>query len=233
MSNLKTWEAVRTPPANALREIKGGRLSGKSDINPVWRLKTLTEQFGPCGIGWKYEIIEKRLEQGANGEIAAFVDINLYIKHGEKWSEAIPGTGGSMFVEKEKAGLHVNDEAFKMALTDAISVSCKALGFAADVYWDKDSTKYSGRDKEAGAPTSRGAPQSTAEHNRLRKALTDKAAELGFSPETVKDLLQKWYGANSTANLTVDQLKEAQKKLIEEDRKLSAEARKAEQGRMA
>ena len=29
-----------------------------------------------------------------------------------------------------------------MALTDAISVSCKALGVGADVYWDKDDTKY-------------------------------------------------------------------------------------------
>lgn len=29
-----------------------------------------------------------------------------------------------------------------MALTDAISVACKALGIGADVYWDKDSTKY-------------------------------------------------------------------------------------------
>ena len=29
-----------------------------------------------------------------------------------------------------------------MALTDAISVSCKALGMSADVYWDNGSTKY-------------------------------------------------------------------------------------------
>lgn len=29
-----------------------------------------------------------------------------------------------------------------MALTDALSVACKALGIAADVYWDKDKTKY-------------------------------------------------------------------------------------------
>ena len=30
-----------------------------------------------------------------------------------------------------------------MALTDAISVACKALGFAANIYWDNDKTKYS------------------------------------------------------------------------------------------
>ena len=44
---------------------------------------------------------------------------------------------------KEKQGAYTSDECFKMALTDAISVACKALGFAADVYWDNDKTKYS------------------------------------------------------------------------------------------
>ena len=114
-----------------------------TDINPMWRIKTLTEQFGVCGVGWKYEIVEKRLDKGAGDEIAAFVDINLYIKTNGEWSDAIPGTGGSMFVSKEKNGLYTSDECFKMALTDAISVSCKALGFGADVYWGKDNTKYS------------------------------------------------------------------------------------------
>ena len=33
-----------------------------------------------------------------------------------------------------------------MALTDAISVACKALGFGADVYWQADATKYAARE---------------------------------------------------------------------------------------
>jgi hypothetical protein len=151
MDNMAIYEAVRQAPKNALREIQAGRLKGKSDINPMWRIKALTEQFGPCGIGWKYEIIKEWLEPGANGEIAAFVDINLFIKVDGEWSAAIPGTGGSMYVVKENKGLYTDDEAFKKALTDAISVSCKALGFAADVYWNADSTKYSQRATQAPA----------------------------------------------------------------------------------
>lgn len=108
----------------------------------MWRLKTLTEQFGPCGIGWKYVITDKRLEQGANGEVAAFLDIDLFVKVDGAWSDAIPGTGGSAFVAKEKNGPYTSDECFKMALTDAISVACKALGFGADVYWEADRSKY-------------------------------------------------------------------------------------------
>lgn len=143
MDNLQIYNNVRKVPKEALKEIQAGRLKGKSDINPMWRIKALTEQFGVCGIGWKYEVVEKRLEHGGGNEIAAFVDINLYIKVDGEWSAAIPGTGGSSFVAQESKGPYTSDECFKMALTDAISVSCKALGFGADVYWSSDNTKYS------------------------------------------------------------------------------------------
>lgn len=140
--SLEIWNKVRSVPDEAKKTIGGGRLKGMTDINPVWRLKVLTEVYGACGIGWKYEVTHKEMVNGANNEIAAFVDVNLYVSTSGGWSDAIPGTGGSMFVEKERTGLHTNDEAYKMALTDALSVACKALGVAADVYWSKDRTKY-------------------------------------------------------------------------------------------
>lgn len=148
MENMKIYEATRTVPANALKAIQAGRLKGKSDINPMWRIKSLTEQFGPCGIGWKYTIDRQWIEQGGGAEQAAFVNISLYIKHNGEWSDAIPGTGGSAFITQESKGPYTSDECFKMALTDAISVACKALGFGADVYWDKDKTKYSDKPEE-------------------------------------------------------------------------------------
>lgn len=152
MENLAIYNAVRSVPDIAKRQIGAGRLKGKTDINPMWRLKTLTEQFGPCGFGWKYVITDKRLEQGANGEVAAFLDIDLFVKADGVWSDAIPGTGGSAFVAKEKNGPYTSDECFKMALTDAISVACKALGFGADVYWDADKSKYDKPENKAEAP---------------------------------------------------------------------------------
>ena len=142
MDKMAIYDAVKSCPQNALKEIMAGRLKGKSDINPMWRIKALTEQFGACGIGWYYEITRQWLEQGANGEISAFCNINLYIKIDNEWSKPIPGTGGSAYIAKEKSGLYTSDECYKMALTDAISVACKALGFAADVYWNADNTKY-------------------------------------------------------------------------------------------
>jgi hypothetical protein len=152
---LTLWNKVRVVPEEAKKKITGGRLNGKTDINPMFRIKTLTEQFGICGIGWYYEITRQWLEQGNkiagtdDCETAAFVNINLYIKQGEDWSKPVPGTGGSSFITKESKGNYTSDEAYKMALTDAISVACKALGIGADVYWEQDkiSTKYSKDEK--------------------------------------------------------------------------------------
>ena len=50
----------KTPP-EAQKRIAAGRLKGMTDINPMWRIKRLTEVFGPCGIGWWYEITDKRI----------------------------------------------------------------------------------------------------------------------------------------------------------------------------
>lgn len=143
MNNLGIYEQYRTVPETAKKKIGGGRLSGMTDINPMWRIKSLTEAFGPCGIGWYYTIDKTWIETSmATDTVGAFADISLYIKTNGEWSMPIPGSGGSMFVAQETKGLYVNDECFKMALTDALGGACKNLGFGADVWWDKDNTKY-------------------------------------------------------------------------------------------
>lgn len=142
MGNMDIYEKYRVVPKEAQKTIGAGRLKGFTDINPMWRIKALTEAFGPCGEGWYTVIKDKQLVQGSEGQYAAFMDIELYVKHGDEWSQPIFGTGGSMFVSNERNGPYTSDEAFKQAYTDAISVACKALGFGADVYWSGDRTKY-------------------------------------------------------------------------------------------
>ncbi len=147
MGNLDIYEKVRSVPENAQKEIKAGRLKGMTDINPMWRIKTLTELFGVCGVGWKSQIVRTWLDEGANGEIVTNVEILLYIKVDGEWSEGIAGIGGSKLVTKETSGLYTNDECYKSAYTDALSVACKALGIGADIYWNEN-TKYSGNGED-------------------------------------------------------------------------------------
>lgn len=143
---LKIYESVRRVPPEAQKIIGGGKLKGMTDINPMWRIKKLTETFGTCGFGWYYEVTNKWTET-AGTEVCAFVDINLFIKIDGEWSKPISGTGGSKMAATEKNGIYVSDECYKMATTDALSVACKQLGMGADVYWDKDKTKYTTPDK--------------------------------------------------------------------------------------
>lgn len=154
MSNLDLYNRVRTVPQEAQKTIGAGRLKGMTDINPMWRIKTLTEEFGTCGVGWYYEVVDKWTETVAD-EVTANVTINLYIRSGDGWSMPIVGIGGSKLASKEKAGIYVSDECYKMALTDAISVACKALGMGADVYWSKDNTKYSTNTAQTAQPVAR------------------------------------------------------------------------------
>ena len=142
VDNMKIYEAARRVDDNAKRQFNNGSFSG-TDINPMWRIKKLTELFGPCGIGWYYEVVSERCEEHHDTTMA-IVDLNLYIKMDGEWSKPIYGTGGNKLVAMTKSGAKASDEGYKMALTDAISVACKALGIGADVYYEKDTTsKYS------------------------------------------------------------------------------------------
>ncbi len=143
--NLRFYELLRKVPEEAKKNIQAGRLKGFTDVNPLYRIKIMTEAFGPCGIGWKYEIV-KQWQETYGQEVKSFTNINLYIKVDGEWSDPIPGTGGATIVEVNSKGAYVNDEGHKMSLTDALSVAMKSLGVAADVYYSKDvksfDTKY-------------------------------------------------------------------------------------------
>lgn len=140
---IDIYESLARPPKDALREIQAGKLKGKTDINPQWRYKAMTEAFGLVGIGWKYEVRKLWTEAGAGNEKLAFAQVAVYIKDGDTWSDPIEGIGGSRLVQLEKGAAVSNDEGYKMAVTDAFSTALKMLGVAADIYAGRwDGTKY-------------------------------------------------------------------------------------------
>ena len=142
--NLEIYNKLSEPPKTALKQIGGGKLKGMTDINPQWRYKAMTDTFGMVGFGWKYTIDKTWLETAANGEVTAFAQVSVFVKQNNEWSDAIIGVGGSKLIARERDGLATNDEAFKMAVTDAFSTSLKMLGVAAAVYEGRwDGSKYS------------------------------------------------------------------------------------------
>lgn len=166
---MEIWNKLKQPPKTALKEIKGGRLKGMTDVNPQWRYQAMTETFGICGIGWKYKIEKTWCEDGSDGVIFAFAEIALYIKQNGEWSEPIPGIGGSQLVLKESGGMYSSDEGYKMAVTDALSVAMKMLGVAADIYaglWD--GSKYND------TPTTKSSGQKSTGKSKQDAQITEK-----------------------------------------------------------
>ena len=196
--NVEFYNILRNVPQEAKKTISEGRLRGKTDINPMWRIKALTEGFGPCGIGWKIEITNKWLEAGNADTTVAFVDLNLYVRDPKtgQWSDPIPGNGGNIFKRKEGSGKdYVDDDSYKKAISDAIGSAAKLLGVGADVYWESDATKYTA------AGSSTGTTATT--ENKPKKTLTPqssnwasnvaKVAGSSDSPEKLRERISKVY----------------------------------------
>lgn len=208
MENLELYEKIRKVPEEAKKTINAGRLKGMTDINPMWRIKALTEQFGMCGVGWYYEVTKQWIEDCGNEKVAC-VNINLYVSVNGEWSKPIFGTGGSKLSTVERSGVYVSDECYKMATTDAISVACKSLGMGADVYWDKDRTKYSAVVQEQNEVDQQKAEeqQKQIEVQKIPdvkvKALISRCESDGVDTKNILKL----YKVNSLADLTEKQFK--------------------------
>lgn len=197
--NLRFYNQGRTVPANALKPIKAGRLKGMSDINPMWRMKRLTEIFGPVGFGWKYTIDRQWVEPYGQ-DVKVFCNISLFVRDPEtkEWSDAIPGVGGSAVVSVESKGPYVNDEAYKMALTDALSIAMKPLGIGADIWYGENATghneskyeQYTRTDNSQSPQPATGTPAVAFTGAQLQQALSE--LEAVDSEQAFQTLWNKW-----------------------------------------
>ncbi len=170
----------------AIKEIRAGRLIGMSDVNPMWRMKRMTEIFGPCGIGWKYTK-DRQWVEAYGDTVKCFCNVSLYVRDPEtkEWSGAIPGNGGSSIVSKESGGLYVNDEGYKMALTDALSIAMKPLGIGANIWY---------------GPNAAGHNESKYEYNTRANAAQSQpsaAAAVAFTGAQLKQALDELDAATS------------------------------------
>lgn len=218
MENMKFYEAGRVVPEEAKKQFNNGSFQG-TDINPMWRIKKLTEMFGPAGIGWYTEILTERCEEHADAVIA-IVNLNLYIKVDGEWSKPIYGTGGNVIIRKE--GAKVSDEGYKMAYTDALSVACKALGIGADVYFEKDKTKYTAEKPQE--------PTKSATKAQGKGKITPKQIE-AISARYKGNMMARLLEANGLEKLedmTIEKASDLIQKIKEADEAKKARAQKEE-----
>ena len=231
MENMELYNKVKTPPDGATKPIKGGNLKGYTEISPQWRIQAMTENFGPCGVGWWYEITEEKTFNCPDGKIMLFLEVALYYVDPESGqrSEPVYGWGGDFIIDKNKNGLVANDEAYKMAETDALGNAMKALGIGADVYMGKmdnkdDSDKsgnyegskyskenYSERRESGPAPKQQQPAAQTSgeerrnEHGELLITVAQQKRMFALSKgnaEIVKNVLMNYGYVKSSADVT-------------------------------
>ena len=146
----------KTDPAHTKAFNRAGGFKGTA-VKPMWVMQRLTEEFGPCGIGWgidepKFEVVQ------AGGEVLVYCTVGCW--HGQM-QNTLYGVGGDKVSAKRGDGVFNDDEAFKKAFTDAIMNAFKFIGVAADVHMGRfDDNKYVQSLKDEFAPVApRQAPQ--------------------------------------------------------------------------
>ena len=218
MDNLQIYNQSREVPKEAQKSFSNGSFSG-TDINPMWRIKKLTELFGPVGFGWYTEITEK-WEETVKGEILTNVQINLYVKIDGEWSKPIVGIGGNKALQQFRDKEKISDEAYKMAYTDAISVAAKALGIGADIYFQNDPTKYSPRPSSETAENVEvnNVEALIAMVNKMDDANKIKELYQQFRATLSKEDAKKLYDA-AMANPACQKAVRAKKEVKKEDKK--------------
>lgn len=139
------WDRLgKTDPAATKGFQRAGGFKGTA-IKPMWSYRRMTEEYGPCGIGWginepRFQIVE------TNDETLVFCTVSIW--HGAR-ENIVFGVGGDKAMAKFSSGIKTDDEAFKKAFTDAITNALKLVGVGADVHMGMfDDSKYVNELKE-------------------------------------------------------------------------------------
>lgn len=142
--NLSIWEQVDTTPPNFTR---GGQVDGRivTTINPTFMVKQATKIFGPIGVGWGYDIVDERFDNGRaihfEGEIMGHeidhtIKLELWYKteDGERGSVTHFGHTKHIYWSHTYKSFIQEHEAPKKSLTDALKKCLSMLGFSADIF---------------------------------------------------------------------------------------------------
>lgn len=142
MTNKALWQRVCVTDPQAVKAITGKQYSGNSP-KPYWIVERLTDEFGPCGIGWGFQILNERIERFSDTDTLHIAVVRFWYdlegKRGEL--EQIGQTKASYLTNAGKFML--DEDAPKKSVTDALVKCASYLGFAGDIFSGRwDDSKY-------------------------------------------------------------------------------------------
>ncbi len=133
MTNMDLWNAVSTTDPKNTKHIN--QRGGFTAITAYSQIQAATEQFGPVGKGWGWEIVE-----------FTYPPNDTMIVHLRMWHKDMAtsfSVCGQASLYTKGADPKPDDDCAKKAVTDGITKGLSYLGFNADVFLGKfDDNKY-------------------------------------------------------------------------------------------
>jgi hypothetical protein len=138
VDNKALWKRAFTTDPRAVKPITGKQYKGNSP-RPYWIIERLTDEFGPCGIGWGFTILGERFERLSETDVLHVATLRLwYVMDGKRGEFEQIGQTKATYKTKD-GGLMVDEDAPKKSVTDALVKCASYLGFAGDIFsgmWD-------------------------------------------------------------------------------------------------
>lgn len=192
--NLALWHQIEKTPESQTKAITGKPYKGTSP-KPYYLVQKATETFGPCGIGWGFEIVNERVENGAEGDKVHIAHIRVWYEWNGKRGQ-VEHVGQTMLAGKNRNGPFTDEDAPKKSVTDALVKALSMIGFAGDIFMGRyDDSKYVSELKaeEAEKEKAGKAPKPTSAAEQKRQlAEIDKDLLDAHSAADVKRLVDIW-----------------------------------------
>ena len=208
-TNTELWRRAFTTDPAAVKPITGKQYKGNSP-KPYWIVQRLTEEFGPCGIGWGFTILGERFERFGDAESLHIAIVRLwYVMDGKRGEfEQVGQTRASYMsagTDTKPGRFIVDEDAPKKSVTDALVKCASYLGFAGDIFsgmWDD--SKYVQQAAQHYAEKAAAEDPERAAWLEARKAEIMGASNVGELKAALSAAISFAVGQNDSA--AVDQL---------------------------
>lgn len=205
---LAIWNQVATTDPKHTKEVS--QRGGFTSIDAMYNIQRATEVFGPVGRGWGYRTKNQTLLVGKDKDQALAI-VDLAVWHADpldpdKIYNFGPIRATNVLIDAKG---RIDEDAFKKAMTDALTKGLSHLGFSADVFLGKfDDDRYvsaqrrkfaEGRPAEAPAIVGTAAPAAAAnsdEQNAELVAFAKTSIETHLPRFESLQKLDEWREAN-------------------------------------
>jgi hypothetical protein len=167
--NTALWDRVCKTDPKHVKPITGKQYSGNSP-KPYYIVRRLTEEFGPVGTGWGFDIVSERFERLSETDVLHVAKVEFWYGADRKSFQQMGQTKAAYMTSK--GTLLVDEDAPKKSVTDALVKCASYLGFAGDIFmgqWD-DSKYVEGLRKEFAADSLVPVLEASIEQEKQKRA---------------------------------------------------------------